>query len=98
MVAQEQAEQMKQIADPVVHRRRGDEQDTRTDHGLRERAVAISVGVSGAVGLVDDKQAARGGTGPRRAAPGHAEGLLRDDWGVYGMTLKHAWPLGHPHS
>src|SRR3989442_8117128 len=89
---------MKQIADPVVHRRRGDEQDTRTDHGLRERAVAISVGVSEAVGLVDDKQAARGGTGRRRAAPGHAEGLMRDDRGVYGMTLKQAAPLWLQHS
>jgi len=63
VVPQEEAEQMKQIGDPVVHRRGRNEEHARTDHELGERAVAVGEGVSEAVGFVDEKQAARGGRG-----------------------------------
>src|SRR2546425_946375 len=89
---------MKQIGDLVVHRRRGDEQDTRTDHGLRERVVAISVGVSEAVGLVNDEQAATGGSRRQGAATVHAEGLMRDDRGMAVVSLQQVAPLIHQHS
>src|SRR5256886_11076771 len=79
VVPQEEAEQMKQIGDPVVHRRGRNEEHARADHELGERAVAVGEGVSKAVGFVDDEQAATGGSRRQGAVTVHAEGLMRSE-------------------
>ena len=63
MVPQEQPEQVEQVGESVVHRRRGDEQHARSDDELRERVVAARLWVTKAVGLVHDNKAVRGGKG-----------------------------------
>src|SRR5882672_12283095 len=97
MVPQEEAEQMKQVGDPVVYRRRGDQQDARTHQDLRERAVAVGVGVSEAMGLVDDEKPARGGRGRQGSATSHAERLMGDDRGVSLVALQQTTPLVYQH-
>jgi len=61
VVAQEQPEQVEQVGEAVVNRRRRHEQHPRSHDELRERAIAARVGVTKAVGLVHDEKAVRGG-------------------------------------
>src|SRR5207244_8405149 len=57
VVAQEQMEQVEEVGDAVVHRRRRDEQYGSTDDQSGEGPVAVGIGIPETVGLVDDEQA-----------------------------------------
>ena len=88
---------MKQIGNPVVDRRGGDEQGARADDELRERAVTVGVGVSEPVSLVDDEEPVGGGTGRQRATRVHAQRLVRHNRRCTVVPSQQGTPLVDQH-
>jgi len=86
VVPQEQTEQLEQVGDAVVYRRRRDQQHARADDELGERAVTVGVGVPEPVCFVDDEEA-----GSWRVVEGgggrSAEGLMGHDRSL-GIVLR----------
>ncbi len=86
---------MEQVRDPIVHRRGRDEQDARTDQHLRERAVAVGVGVSEAMRFVDDVKAVEGGRGRYRAVRWCTQRLMGEDRCLGPVLREERAPLAH---
>ena len=73
----------------------GDEQHPRAHHEPRQRAVTIGVRVAEAMGLVDEKQAAAGGSGRQWAGRSCAEGFVGNHRGVGVEPREQRAPLVH---
>ena len=77
VVAEKEAQQMKQIGDAVVDRGGCDEEDAAANDETRESPIPVGVGIAKTVGFVDyDKIGAR--TSGRPDGP-PAQGFVRDD-------------------
>ena len=96
VVPQEQTEQMEQVGDAVVYRRRCDQQHARADDELGKRAVAVGVGVPEPVCFVDDEKA-----GSWRVVVGGggrlAEGLMGHNRSLSIVLREQRSPLGNQH-
>jgi hypothetical protein len=56
MIPQEQPQQVEEIGDAVVDRRRGHEQHAATDDHSGQRTVSVCVGVSKPMSFIDNEE------------------------------------------
>ena len=97
MIAQEQTQQMEQVASGVVDRRRGYQQHAAADDQSGECSIPIGFRITEAVRLVDDNKAAWGGKGRQRATL-HTQRLVRDDGRLrHAESIQQRAPLLNEH-
>ena len=91
MIPKEQPEEMIQVREPVVHRRRGDEQHAGADDEGGERPITAGVGVPEAVGLVHYPESDAPTVG--RSDRAGTQEFVRDDPGFEPEPLEQGTPL-----
>src|SRR5256884_9346385 len=90
VIAQKQMEQIEEVGDAIVYRRRRDEQYARTDDQSGEGPIAVGGGIPEAMGFVDDEQA-----GPCRTGEGGGWRSARSEERRVGEEWRSRWVAYH---